>query len=105
MSGLLDLPTYACSTIIYLCMIVLIYIILEPEKIKPIAFFLSAIAISAAFLTLFTNYFNIFFTKSKFKPVNQNFNFTPSGLLIGVALFSFESISTLVNSKLPNLTF
>ena len=86
-----------CSSIIFLVCLVLLYVIVEPEKIKPLAYILSLVIIGSASTLMFNNYFHYLFgARAQHLTYTQ---FRDSGLLIGVSLFSFESINVVINGE------
>lgn len=93
------------STFICLFMMLLLKLIVEPEKIKPVAYVLTVFIVGSASTIMVFNYSD-YLTNYGAKPDNYELvNLKHSGLLIGVALFSFESISVLINSKIQYSDF
>lgn len=92
------------SLIVFLILLILLYVIVEPEKIKPIAFILSFMIVGSACALMGYNYWQIGHRSilPQEKQEIPNFtvgNFKHMGLLIGISLFSFESINLIVNGK------
>lgn len=73
--------------------------IVEPEKIKPVAYVLSFFVFGSASTLMLSNYLKAGFG-TRDKPLELNYwDVKESGLLIGVSLFSFESISLIINVR------
>ena len=87
-----------------------IKLIVEPEKIKPVAFTLVVVIFgigilkfTAATVLLMSNYAYFFINHDRMISNTYNyFNIGESGILIGISMFSFESINTVVNGKLSS---
>lgn len=86
------------STITLGVMVLLLRLIIEPEKIKPVAYILSVFVFGACVALSLANYYNFFLQKNLPKEWTY-FDTKESGLLVGVSLFSIESISTIINSN------
>lgn len=95
--------SYLVSNIIIFFVILLeMLIIVEPEKIKPVAFLLSLIIGSIALTLVFSNIVLFFQPDRKLESLPLEYNYVEweeAGLLIGVALFSFESINNIISSR------
>lgn len=78
-------------------LMILLKLIVEPEKIKPLAFALTAIIFAIGVILMLANYTMFFFNFGKLNVTYNYWNLNESGLLIGIALFSFESINTVIN--------
>lgn len=88
--------SWACSGLVWIVLLFLLKLIIEPEKIKPLAFLLSFFILTSACLLLFHNFWSFFSGKVRLSE-KKYWDTQPSGLLIGVTLFSFESISSIIN--------
>ena len=84
---------------IYAFMFVLLLIIIEPEKLRNLAFFLAVCIFGSAIALSSSNLYN-FFSKDTSKIEYNYFEFNSSGLLVGVALYAVESISMIISSKI-----
>ena len=84
------------SCLVCILMIILIKVIIEPEKIKPVAFLLSFFILVSSFLLILHNLYKYFFCNIRAEEF-EYWDTGNSGLLIGVSIFSFESISCIIN--------
>jgi len=96
---LFQITSSLASSLIYLILLFILFVVVEPEKIKPIAYILAAFILGSA-CTLMIYNFSVFAFRagSVGHHVEYNlWNTERAGLLIGVSLFSFESISSIIN--------
>ena len=103
---LTGLPYGQVIILIYVFILFMLMIIREPERIKPIAFFFTMVILSigslpsSAIVLMLTNYVSALFLVGHDSQIEYNYsNFAESEVLIGIALFSFEAINTVVNVR------
>jgi hypothetical protein len=101
LNELLGYSVRFCSLLIYCAVCVILWLVVEPEKIKPLAYILSAFIFGSATTLMFSNYTSYALGTRASDLVT--WNTASSGALIGVSLFSFESISLIINGKLFSL--
>lgn len=97
MSDILNYSNFQISGMIYLVSCVLLYLTVEPEKIKYTASVIAAFIFFASIMLLSNNIYDL--TVGGISPDLEIANVKPAGLLVGVALFAFESISLIVNVR------
>lgn len=96
-SGFIEVSVPLCSSIIFVVSTVLLFLIIEPEKIKYLALGIAVIIFSASVLLLGKNSWEILQGRTA-----KNYNYSnpdSAGIVVGVALFAFESISLIINVR------
>ena len=103
---LTGLPMRSIGIIIYATLFSMLLIIREPERIKPIAFFFTAVILSigktssSAIILMLANYITFIFMPDRTNQLRYNYSeLDASGMLVGIALYSFESINTVANVR------
>ena len=110
---LLNWNTRGCSFLIFCALVIILWKVVEPERIKPIAVVLSLVIFGSgkiqvsevtqsACLLAFTNLANYVFSKRASDIVY--WDISHSGGLIGLSLYCFESISSIINGNSFPLT-
>jgi len=96
-SGLVDVSESVCSSGIFVVLAVLQFLIIEPEKIKYLALVIAVLIFSASVTLLGKNSWDALHGK-----LAHNYNYSNPqdvGIVVGVALFAFESISLIINVR------
>lgn len=95
--GIFEVSEAFCSTCIFIILAVLLALIIEPEKIKYLAFGILGMIFASSFILLFNNLWD-----STVSASDLQYNYVQmegTGIMVGVTLFSFESIVTIVNVR------
>lgn len=96
-SGLVEVSEPVCSTAIFVVTSLLQFLIIEPEKIKYLAFAIAILIFGSSVTLLGKNAWEILHGR-----VADNYNYSNTadvGIVVGVALFAFESISLIINVR------
>lgn len=97
---LTGLPPSNILVIIYATIFVMLLVIREPERIKPVAFFFTAVILGIAVVLMLANYLTFAFMAERRREMTFNyFELDGAGALVGISLYSFESINTLANVR------
>ena len=97
MENLVNLDPLISNLLNFIFFSLIITVIVEPEKIKPLTIFATIILLVIVASMLGDNVVRL--VENKKKREFTFWNFSNVGLFLGVANYAFESIGSLINSK------
>lgn len=96
-SEMFNLHDRVCSLIIYGITLILMILIIEPEKIKYVAMAVAAFIMASSLTLMGRNTYDI--ASGNYSTNLNYFVIKETGLVVGVSIFAFESISMIINVR------